>query len=130
MGIKLSDIQAAARANVRAYQITDDNDEVIVELQPILLLPKSQRLELGAAVDFQKIVVDLIAAADRGEEVEDDRDLYDLMREALRLTVLPADAPKFNRLEELVGDDPLVWKAIFEEYNEATAPGEAKSSEN
>lgn len=126
MGIKLSDIQSAARSAVKPYEILDDNDEVIVALQPILLLPKKQRLELGAAVDFRQIILDLVEA---GPEAEDDRDLYDLMREALRLTVLPADKDKFESLEKLVGDDPLVWKTIFEEYNEVTAPGEASSSD-
>jgi len=127
MGIKLSSIQAAAKAQVTPYQILGDDDEVIVELQPILLLPKAQRRAIGEAVDFQKILLDLI---EQGEEAEeDDRDFYDLMREALRLTVQAGDENKFSKLEELIGDDPLVWKSIFEEYSEATKPGEAKSSD-
>lgn len=128
MGVKLSSIQSAAKKGIKPYQILDDDGAVIVELQPILLLPKAQRRELGKAVDFQQIILDLIAAGEDG--AEDDRDLYDLMREALRLTVTAEDRDKFERLTELVGDDPLVWKAIFEEYNEETMPGEAKSSDD
>lgn len=128
MGVKLSSIQSAAKKGIKPYQILDDDGAVIVELQPILLLPKAQRRELGKAVDFQQIILDLIAAGEDG--AEDDRDLYDLMREALRLTVTAEDRDKFDRLSELVGDDPLVWKAIFEEYNEETMPGEAKSSDD
>lgn len=128
MGVKLSSIQSAAKEGIKPYQILDEDDAVIVELQPILLLPKAQRQELGKAVDFRQIILDLIAAGEEGEE--DDRDLYDLMREALRLTVKAPDRDKFDKLVELVGDDPLVWKAIFEEYNEETMPGEAKSSDD
>lgn len=127
MGVKLSSIQAAARAEVKPYQILDDNDGVIVELQPILLLPKEQRHALAEAGDFQSIILRLVEAGP--DAPEDDRDLYDLMREVLRLAVFESDAPKFEALEAAIGDDPLTWKRIFESYSELTKPGEAKSSE-
>lgn len=125
MAVKLSALQSAAKAKVTPYEILDDDGSVIATLQPILLLPKRQRAAIADAIDFQQIILDLIEA---GEDAEDDRDMYDLMRAALKLTVKEGDEADFERLEELIGDDPLTWRHIFDDYNTVTMPGEAKSS--
>lgn len=128
MALKLSDIQSAARKSLKPLELLDDEGNVIVTLQPILALPKEQRMALGKAVDFRSIILDLV---EEGEEAEEDeRDMYDLMREALRLTVKAGDEADFDRLEEMVGDDPVTWENIFRDYNKETMPGEAKSSDD
>lgn len=127
MAIKLSAIQSAAQAKVKPYEILDDDDNVIAVLQPLLLLPKEQRLAIGRAVDFRQILLDLV---EEGEAADDDRDMFDLMREALRLTVKAGDEEMFDDLVERIGDDPLTWEHIFKDYNEVTMPGEAKSSDD
>ena len=122
LGIELSELTTAAENGYKAYEILDGG-EVIASFQPLLKLPKAVRTEVVKAVDFKQIVMDLIEA---GPDIEDDRDLYDLMREALRLVC--NDDEMFSRLEEKIGDKPLVWKYIFEEYEKLTNPGEAKPS--
>ena len=109
--INLSEIQSAANTKFSDFEITLPGGET-VSFSPILRLPKAKRLELSAAMDIKAIT-----------EADNGTDVYDLYRDAFRITAKTAGA--YEGLEAAVGDDPAVWQELFKAFSEETQVGEA-----
>jgi hypothetical protein len=109
--INLSDIQNAANQKYGDFEIHLPSGEVILFV-PAIRLVKEKRQELAAALDIQTR-----AQADNAD------DLYDVYRDAFRISEKVKG--NYDKLAEVVGDDPAVWQDLFISFNEETAPGEA-----
>lgn len=108
--INLSDIQSATNLKFSDFEVTLPGGEVVLFV-PVLRLPKVKRTELAEAFNVE------VRA-----KVEESLDMYDLYRDAFRITAKHAGG--FKKLEEAVGDDPAVWQELFTSYSEDTQAGE------
>ena len=107
--INLSEIQSAANKKFSDFEVTLPGGETVV-FASVLRLPKAKRQELAAALDMEA----------RGNEA--DTDMFDLYRDAFRITAKSKDA--HAKLEEAIGDDPAVWQELFKAFSEDTQVGE------
>lgn len=114
--IKLSDIQAAADKKYGDFEVHLPDNE-IVSFAPALRLPKAQRRQLAAALNIQKRA-----------EVDDDADIYDVYRDVFRISARQTHG--FDKLTEVIGDDPAIWEELANEFLAVTEAGEASPSES
>jgi hypothetical protein len=109
--IILSDFQTAANEKYADFEVHLPDGQVLLFI-PAIRMPKAKRTELAKALDIQTRA-----------EVNDGTDLYDLYRDAFRIS---EKAPgNYDALAAVVGDDPAVWQDLFIEFQEITQPGEA-----
>lgn len=115
--VSLADIQRAAEKKYGNYTVLIE-DEVLTFLNP-LRLPKEKRkaiAELNTAEFYQP------GAA--GAEF----DKWDMYR---RIFELSAKTPAhFERLDQVIGDDPAMWEELFDALNTVVELGEASPSGN
>jgi len=112
--INLSDLQTAANTKFSDFEVTLPGGQVAL-FSPILRLAKAKRVELALAMDLEGVKTRVAA----GEHI----DMYDLYREAFSVVAKTPEA--FAALDAAVGDDPAVWRELFEAYSEETQAGEA-----
>lgn len=110
----LDDLNKAADKKFGNFEIELEGEETLVFLNP-LRLPKDRRKQMTRIFEG-----DILKA--RVEE-DDDLDMYDLYAEAF--AVAAATPRHFERLAEVIGDNPAQWSILFQAYNGESELGEA-----
>lgn len=115
--ITLADIKNAADRKYGPFEV-DLGDGVEVTLLNVLRLPKDKRAEFTA----QQKLLDTAQGAAEQDLDEITAKLCDLLR------VIAATPEGAERLIDAMGDDNGVLMELWEQYSEATQPGEASPS--
>lgn len=113
--IVLKDFQESINSKFADYEIHLPSGEICL-FTPAVRMPKEQRRKLGAVMNIK-------ARA----EVNDDSDIFDVYRDTFRVSEkVPGH---FDKLQEVIGDDPAVWQELFIDFQELTQSGEASPSQ-
>lgn len=109
--IILSDFQQAANEKYADFEVHLPSGEVL-KFVPAIRMDKARRKAYAAVLNVEE-----------RSKVNDGTDLYDLYRDAFKFSErVPGH---FDKLDEVVGDDPAIWQDLFIEFQEITQPGEA-----
>lgn len=111
--ITLHDIQSAADKKFGDFEIVLPGD-ITVTFAPVLRLPKETRRKIGKVFD-----IETRAKADKNF----DEDLYDIYRSIFQLC--ERKKGDYQKLADVVGDDPAVWEELANNFFQDTAAGEA-----